>query len=171
MAEAHAGLAGVRIGIVTASDKGSRGEREDRGGPAIAAAIEARGGLVESYQVLPDDRGLLAGALRQLADGLDLDLVLTTGGTGLTPRDLTPQATLDVIDYQVPGLAELMRTTGLAKTPFAALSRQVAGVRGRTLIVNLPGSAKAVQEGLDAILPLVPHAVESLRGETEDHGR
>jgi molybdopterin adenylyltransferase len=164
-------LAGVRVGILTASDKGSRGEREDVGGPTIRAALEERGAQVAAYRVLPDEREQLAAALRELADDLRLDAVFTTGGTGLSPRDVTPQATLAVIDYAVPGLAEAMRATGREKTPFAALSRQVVGVRGTTLIVNLPGSPKAVREGLAIVLPVLAHAVQTLRDALGDHAR
>src|SRR5207253_2348425 len=149
--------------------KGSRGEREDVGGPRIREAVEARGASVAEYRVLPDEREQITAALRELADDLHLDAVFTTGGTGLSPRDVTPQATLSVLDYEVPGLAESMRATGRAKTPFAALSRQVVGVRGRTLIVNLPGSPKAVREGLEVVLPVLAHAVATLRGSVGDH--
>ena len=164
-------LAGIRVGVLTVSDKGSRGEREDLGGPAIRAAVEARGGAVGDTRIVPDDAEQIAAALRAMADALVLDVVFTTGGTGLAPRDVTPQATRGVIDYEVPGIGELLRATGLRKTPFAALSRQVAGVRGRTLIVNLPGSPKAVQEGLEVVLPLLPHAVSTLSGAVGDHAR
>ena len=164
-------LAGVRAGVLTASDTGARGEREDQGGPAIRAALEARGAEVAFYRVIPDERDQIATLLRHLADELGLDVAFTTGGTGLSPRDVTPQATLEVLDYQVPGLAEALRATGRAKTPFAALSRQVVGVRGRTLIVNLPGSPKAVQEGLEVVLPILAHAVATLRGSVGDHAR
>ena len=119
--------------------------------------------------VIPDEQPLISATLTRLADELDLDLVFTTGGTGLAPRDVTPQATLAVIDYDVPGLAEAMRSASLAKTPAAMLSRAVCGVRGRTLIVNLPGSPKGVRECLEAILPALPHAVSTLRAEVGEH--
>ena len=119
--------------------------------------------------VIPDELPLISATLTRLADELDLDLVFTTGGTGLAPRDVTPQATMAVIDYDVPGLAEAMRSASLAKTPAAMLSRAVCGVRGRTLIVNLPGSPKGVRECLEAILPALPHAVSTLRAEVGEH--
>ncbi|MDO8691916.1 MAG: MogA/MoaB family molybdenum cofactor biosynthesis protein, partial [Dehalococcoidia bacterium] len=120
---------------------------------------------------VPDEREQIQEKLVAWADGLQVDVVLTTGGTGLAPRDVTPTATLEVIDYQVPGLPEAMRAESLKKTPNAMLSRMVAGVRGHTLIVNLPGSPRAVQECLDVIRPALPHAVQTLRGEVGDHAR
>lgn len=159
----------MRVGVLTVSDKGYRGERRDSSGPAITEMMATIGGRVERYEVVPDEAEAIGGRLRTWADEEGLDVVLTTGGTGLTPRDVTPEATLAVIDRQVPGVAEAMRQGGLQQTPLAMLSRAVAGIRGRTLIINLPGSEKAVRENLGFILPAVAHAVESLQGRTGDH--
>ena len=158
----------VRVGILTLSDKGARGEREDTSGAAIGELLRAIG-EVRRYEVIPDDHERIAATLRAWADAGDLDLVVTTGGTGLAPRDVTPEATLSVVDYTVPGMAEAMRAEGLRHTRMAMLSRAVCGVRGRTLIVNLPGSEKGVRENLSVLLPVLLHAVETLRGATE-HG-
>jgi molybdopterin adenylyltransferase len=158
-----------RAGILTVSDKGARGERRDTSGEAIRERLKSAGGSVERYEVVPDEREKIGARLRAWADGGDLDLVFTTGGTGLTARDVTPEATLDVVERQVPGLVEAMRAAGLGHTPMAMLSRGVAGARGRCLIVNLPGSEKGVRESLEVILPVLSHAVEMLRGEAGDH--
>lgn len=161
----------AKYAVLTISDKGSRGEREDRSGQVIREMVEALGAEVVAYEIVPDEDGEIRERLVRWADDLRVDVVLTTGGTGLAPRDVTPTATLAVIDHEVPGLPEAMRAESLKKTPNAMLSRMVAGVRGRTLIVNLPGSPKAVQDCLEVIRPALPHAVETLRGEVGDHAR
>lgn len=159
----------IRAGILTISDKASRGERVDTSGSAIAELLESIDASVARSEVVPDEHERIAAILRAWADSDELDVVLTTGGTGLGPRDVTPEATAEVIERPVPGLAELMRAAGVKHTPMAALSRGVAGVRGRCLIVNLPGSEKGVRQNLSAVIDLLPHAVELLRGRIGDH--
>lgn len=159
--------ADFRIGILTLSDKGARGERTDASG-ALLMELAADLGEVVRYRVLPDEAAAIRQVLAAWADGDQLALILTTGGTGLSPRDVTPEATLQVIDRLVPGLAEAMRAASLSKTPHAMLSRGVAGMRGRTLIVNLPGSPKAVRENFSVILPALPHALAKLQGDPSD---
>lgn len=161
----------ARYAVLTISDKGSRGEREDRSGQVIHEVVRDLGAEVSAYEIVPDEELPIREKLVEWADELKVDVILTTGGTGLAPRDVTPTATLSALDYQVPGITEAMRAESLKKTPNAMLSRMVAGVRGRTLIVNLPGSPRAVQECLEMIKQALPHAVETLRGEVGDHAR
>jgi len=159
----------IQVGILTASTLGARGEREDTSGQAIRELVATIDGTVASYQVVTDDLPTIAGVLREWCDDLHLDLIVTTGGTGLSPTDVTPEATRSVIDREVPGLGEAMRLEGLKHTPRAMLSRGMAGVRNRTLIVNLPGSPKGVRESLGAVLDVLPHAIEILQRRPTDH--
>ena len=153
----------MKVGILTISDKGARGEREDRSGPAIREMMEAAGGEIVRAKIVADEQDEIRAALIEWSDE-GLDLVLTTGGTGFSPRDWTPEATKSVLDREAPGIPEAMRRAGMEKTPTAMLSRAAAGIRKSTLIVNLPGSEKAVRESLEAILPALPHGVEVLKG-------
>ena len=154
--------------VLTVSDRTSRGEFEDRAGPAVAALLRAAGFEVAAPAVLPDDADRISAWLRARADEDDAALVVTAGGTGLTPRDRTPQATEAVLDYRVDGIAEAMRAASIAVVPTAMLSRAVAGVRGRTLILNLPGSERGATENLEVVLPVLAHAVAQLREAPEE---
>ncbi len=159
----------IIFGILTISDKGSRGERQDKSGETIREMVEHLGSSVVKYEIVPDEADIIAGRLKEWADGGEVDIILTTGGTGLSRRDVTPEATLSVIDKEVPGVAEAIRAKSLEKTPMAMLSRAVAGLRGRCLIINLPGSPRAVEECLEVVLPALPHAVEIIKGEVTEH--
>lgn len=154
----------IRIGVLTVSDRSARGEREDRSGPLLAElAARLPGAVIEEQAIVPDDAAALQAILRRWADDLHLDLILTTGGTGFAPRDVTPEATLAVVDRLAPGFAEAMRAVSLQITPHAMLSRAVAGIRGQTLIVNMPGSPRSVRENFAVIVPALPHAVQLLQ--------
>jgi molybdenum cofactor synthesis domain-containing protein len=155
----------IRFGILTLSDRSAKGERPDASGPALADLVRAQGWSVAKQAILPDDESTIRTALIEWADSGEVDIILTTGGTGFAPRDITPEATRAVIERDAPGLAETMRAESLKKTPHAMLSRAVAGIRGRTLIVNLPGSPKGALENMQTILPVLPHAVQLLTGD------
>jgi molybdenum cofactor synthesis domain-containing protein len=161
----------IQVGILTISDKGSQGLRDDQGGPQIRALLPVDGYRIEATAIVPDEIPAIIQVLVEWSDQKKLGLIFTTGGTGLSPRDITPEATGRVIDREIPGMAEAMRQEGLKHTPFAQLSRARAGTRGATLIINLPGSLKAIQEMLPVILPAIPHAVEKIKGDPRDCGR
>lgn len=152
--------------VVTISDRASTGDRTDTSGDEAERHLTAAGIHLYDRRVVPDEESQIAEVLTELSDG-DVSVIVTTGGTGFGPRDVTPEATKRVIEREAPGLAELIRAHGLTKTPHAALSRGVAGTRKRTLIVNLPGSTKAVSEGMETLLPILPHALDTLKGHTE----
>jgi molybdenum cofactor synthesis domain-containing protein len=155
----------MKAGILTISDKGSRQERVDTSGPAVSAILSEIGAVIEKYEIIPDEIDHIKDKLVHYADGLHLDLIVTTGGTGVAPRDVTPDATRMVIEKEIPGIAEAMRLESLKKTPHAVISRAIAGIRGRTLIINLPGSPKGASENLRAILQAIPHAVSKIQGD------
>lgn len=156
------------IGTLTISDKGWSGERQDKSREAIQQILSRIDVHIVNYEIVPDDKELIAQKLIKWADEDKVDVIITTGGTGLSPRDVTPEATLSVVDRVVPGFAEAMRLASLKKTPMAMLSRAVTGTRGSCLIINLPGSPKAVRECLEPILPVLPHAVETLKGQASE---
>jgi molybdopterin adenylyltransferase len=158
---------GYRIGVLTLSDKGARGERVDESGPLLADMVSELGEVLR-YQVIPDDYETIILMLKSWSDELSLDLILTTGGTGLSPRDCAPQATQTILDYEVPGMAEAMRMESMKITSRAMLSRALVGVRKQTMIINLPGSPKAARENFAVLLPVLPHALEKLKGDPSD---
>ena len=157
-------------GILTISDKGSRGEREDTSGPQLREMLNEQGYSVVAYAVVPDEVAIIEETLRDWADELKIDLILSTGGTGVSPSDLTPEATRAVLDREIPGIGEAMRLASLQKTPNAILSRGIAGIRKQSLIINLPGSKKAARENLEAVLPALQHAIYKIKGGTKDCG-
>ena len=157
------------LGILTISDKGCQGQRYDDSGKAIRDSLALLDSCVVKYEVIPDEMDVIAGKLAEWADEGNVDVILTTGGTGLSQRDVTPEATLSIVDKVAPGFAEAMRAETFNAAPFAILSRAVAGVRGRCLIINLPGSPKAVRECLQVVLPVIPHAIEIIKGEVTEH--
>lgn len=156
-----------QIGVLTLSDKGSQGQRADESGPVVEELLAPVGEVIH-VAILPDDLASIATLLIAWTDQEKLDLIVTTGGTGLSPRDVTPQATLQVIDYEIPGMAEAMRMQSLQKTPHAMVSRAVVGVRKQTMIINLPGSPKGARENLETLLPALPHALAKLTGDPSD---
>ncbi len=158
-----------KAGVLTISDKGSKGQRADISGDYMVKALHNADMEVARYEIIADEENLISGILARWADSGELDLIVTTGGTGISPRDVTPEATLKIIEKELSGIVELMRATGYNKTPTAILSRAVAGIRGRCLIVNMPGNPRAVQEYLELLLPVVPHAIEMLQGGSRDH--
>ena len=160
----------IAAAVLTVSDRSSRGEREDKSGKVIEELLQSIGTEIKEYRLVPDEREIIAQNLKELSDNPGVDLIVTTGGTGLGPRDVTPEATLEVIDKRIPGFEEAMRAESTRITPHGMLSRAVSGLRGRTVIVNLPGSPKAVRETLSVVLPALPHAVELVRGAVDSCG-
>lgn len=160
----------IKAAVVTISDKGYRKERHDTSGPLLASLLRASiGAEVVAQTTLPDEQALIERELIRLADDLRVDLILTTGGTGPAPRDITPEATRAVIEREAPGLAEVLRWRGYHQTPLAVISRGIAGIRGGTLIINLPGNPKAVREGIETLTPILPHAIKMLKGLDTEH--
>jgi molybdenum cofactor synthesis domain-containing protein len=157
-----------RVAILTLSDKGARGERVDESGPALSTWLADHGVITVEALIIADEFDQITEALTNWAERDIADLILTTGGTGLSPRDVTPEATMQVVDRLVPGLGELMRLESLKKTPMASLSRAVAGIKGRSLIINLPGSPKAALENLEAVWPAIGHGIDKIRGDQQD---
>ncbi len=161
----------IKVGILTISDKGARGEREDQSGKLIEEIVKKIEGEVKYYQIIPDEKDIIQDELIKAVDGLHLDLILTTGGTGLGKRDVTPEATLAVIEKEVPGISEIIRSESFKQTNRAILSRGVAGIRKESLIINLPGSPKGVKESLEIILEALPHGIEIIKGQVNECAR
>ncbi len=161
----------IKVAIITVSDKGARGQREDLSGETIRFILEKIEAQVVGYKIVPDEIDLIQTAVIEAVDRIGADLVLTTGGTGLAVRDVTPEATMAVIDKLVPGISEIIRMESFKKTPKAILSRAIAGIRKKSLIINLPGSPKGVRESLDIILEALPHGIDILKGEASECGK
>ncbi len=157
-----------KAAVVTVSDRGSRGEREDKSGPEIARILDSVGIEIVAQRIIPDEKEVIHQTLVEFCDGDQIDLVLTTGGTGVSPRDVTPDATRDVVERDIPGMAEEMRRQSGLVTPHAMISRAIVGIRNRTLIINLPGSPRGARENLNAVLPAINHAIEKIQGDTRD---
>ena len=160
----------ITVGILTMSDKGSRGEREDLSGKEIERMLKNLPAEVKAYEIIPDEADIIRSKLIEFVDRKKLDLILTTGGTGVSPRDVTPEATRAVIEKELPGMSEAMRAESLKKTPNAMISRAICGIRKQSLIINLPGSPRAVRENLAVVLPAIHHAVEKIKGSQEECG-
>jgi molybdopterin adenylyltransferase len=158
----------IRTAVITVSDKGASGQRSDLSGPAISSMVDAAGMEVIDRRIVPDEREMISRMLLEICDRGDTDLILTTGGTGVSPRDVTPDATREVIDREIPGMGEAMRRQSAVVTPHAMISRALAGIRGRTLIVNLPGSPKGARENLGVVLPALKHAIEKIKGDESE---
>lgn len=161
-------MGAIRAAVLTISDKGAAGERIDTSGPRVVQVLAEIDAEVEHLEIVPDELPLIEQALRRCADEIGLDLVVTTGGTGVAPRDITPEATRAVLDREIPGMAEAMRMESLRKTPHAMISRALAGVRGRCLIINLPGSPRGAEENLRVVLPALLHAIAKIKGDPSD---
>lgn len=164
------GIYMITGGVLTISDKGSRGEREDISGREVIRMLGDIDIRISDYEIIPDEKDAIKDKLLEYTDGKNLDLVVTTGGTGVSPRDVTPDATMEVIERNLPGMAEAMRRESMNKTPYAMISRAIAGTRGQSLIINLPGSPKSVRENLAVLLPALKHTIEKLRGDMSDCG-
>ena len=160
----------ITVGILTMSDKGSRGEREDLSGKEIERILKGHSAEVRAYEIIPDEAEIIKSKLIEFVDKKRLDLILTTGGTGVSPRDVTPEATREVVEKELPGMSEAMRAESLKKTPNAMISRAICGIRKQSLIINLPGSPRAVRENLAVVLPAIHHAVEKIKGSQEECG-
>jgi molybdopterin adenylyltransferase len=166
--EKHKMRSAMKAAVLTVSDKGAAGLRQDTSGPAVGEVLRGIGAEIDLFEIVPDERQAIRDKLIEYADQRGFDLIVTTGGTGVSPRDITPDVTREVIDREIPGMGELMRMHSFAKTPHAAISRAMAGIRRQTLIINLPGSPKGATENLLAILKAIPHAVSKIKGDPSD---